>query len=272
MYIALASSWNIISGYTGYVSFGHVAFFGVGAYVCAIMITRQGMPWVPAVLVGGAGAALLSLILGFPCLRLKGPYFAIVMLGIGEIMRVTVLYFEDLTEGGFGISFPHPDATIPSYFAMGITAAAVVALSQWLANSKFGLRLMSIREDELAAEAMGINTTKYKIVAFVLSAFFPGVAGGIYAYYLSYIEPESTFAVLITINMAIMTIFGGRGTVLGPVVGAASLYVMSELVWIRFPFLHLALFGAIIIVVILFMPRGIMGLVGAKGVLVRARN
>ncbi len=275
MFIALAESWNILSGYTGYVSFGHVVFFGTGAYAAAIAITRYGLPWIPAVLLGGIAASLLALVIGYPCLRLKGPYFAIAMLGLSEVARLLALYLEPLTGGGMGISRirpPTPDPTPVAYWAMGLIALVVVGVTYAIDRAQFGLRLKSIREDEVAAEAMGINTTVYKMYAFLLSAIFPGIVGGIHAYYLSYIEPDTTFALLYTINMAIMTIFGGQGTVFGPVLGAIALYLISEAVWIRFPFLHLVLFGLVIMVVVLFMPRGVLGLFGARGVLARPRN
>ncbi|GIX46897.1 MAG: branched-chain amino acid ABC transporter permease [Candidatus Tectimicrobiota bacterium] len=267
MFIALAESWNLLSGYTGYVSFGHVVFFGVGAYTTAITMTRWGLAWLPASLLGGVAAVGLALLIGYPCLRLKGPYFAISMLGLSEVVRLLALYLEPLTGGGMGISRirpPTPDPTPVVYWAMEAMAVLVVAVTYAIDRAQFGLRLKSIREDELAAEAMGINTTAYKMYAFLLSAFFPGIVGGIHAYYLSYIEPDSTFALLYTINMAIMTIFGGRGTVWGPVIGAVTLYLVSEAVWVRFPFLHLVLFGLVIMIVVLFMPRGVLGWIATR--------
>jgi branched-chain amino acid transport system permease protein len=143
---------------------------------------------------------------------------------------------------------------------MGLVALATVGTTYVIANSKFGLRLLAIREDEIGAEVMGINTTFYKLAAFVLSAFFAGVVGGIYAWHMSYIEPESSFALLVTIEMIIMAMFGGRATVLGPVIGATSLYLASEMVWARFPEAHLAVYGLLIIVVVLYMPQGVMGM------------
>lgn len=267
MYIALAGSWNIISGFTGYVSFGHVAFFGVGAYTGAILISREGLHWVPAALLGGMVAIALSLIIGFPCLRLKGPYFAIAMLGLNEVMRIITLVWGSLTRGGLGIYLPPTRDITPYYYAMALVASSTFLLAWKITHSNYGLRLLAIREDEIAAETMGINTTWYKLSAFILSAFFPGVAGGIYVRYVSYIEPLSTFDVLITIQMIVMAMFGGRATALGPVIGAILLYAMAEVLWVRFPFLHQAAFGALIVVVVLFMPEGIMGLLRRKGII-----
>ena len=259
MWVALAQSWNLISGLTGYVSFGHVAFFGTGTYVAAILITKAAWHWGPASVAGGVGAVILALIIGWPCLRLKGPYFAIAMLGLSEAMRVLVSYFEGLTGGGSGISLPTLYASTQIYYAMFLAAGAVTAAAYLIITSRFGLRLMTIREDEVAAEAMGIDTARYKLYAFLLSAFAPGVVGGLFARDQGYIEPVAVFPLLITITMIVMTLFGGKGTIWGPVLGAASLFVVEELVWARFLYLHQLLFGAIIVLVVLAMPRGILG-------------
>ena len=264
MWIALAGSWNLISGLTGYVSFGHVAFFGAGAYTAGILIAKSGLPWQLAALAGGAAAGLLALGIGVPCLRLKGPYFAIAMLGLNEVLRALVSYFERLTGGGNGLSLPTLDATVSVYYAMGLTAGAVTLGARLIIGSRFGLRLMTIREDEVAAEAMGIPTFRHKLVAFLLSAIGPGIAGALTARDQGYIEPLSVFPLATTITMIVMTLFGGKGTVWGPVLGAAVLFVAQELVWARYPYVHPLLFGAIIVAVVLAMPRGVLGLVQTK--------
>jgi branched-chain amino acid transport system permease protein len=260
MWIALAGSWNIISGFTGYVSFGHVAFFGIGTYTAALLITKAGWHWLPAGLAGAIPAMLLALAIGYPCLRLKGPYFAISMLGLNEVVRALVSYFEGFTGGGSGISLPPIVATIPVYYAMGAVALAVPLVTYFIITSRFGLRLLSIREDELAAEVMGINTARYKLYAFLLSAAFPGIVGGFYAWYASHVEPMSVFPLITTITMIIMCLFGGSGTVLGPVLGAVLLSVIQEAVWARFLWVHQALLGTLIVAVVLLMPRGILGI------------
>lgn len=265
MYITLASSWNIISGFTGYVSFGHVAFWGIGSYGAAVIITHFGWHWIPASILGGVVAVVLAFIIGYPCLKLKGPYFVIAMLGLNEIVRIFVTLWDSVTFGGEGMNLPPVLSLLSTYTAMGIVALATVGTTYVIANSKFGLRLLAIREDEVGAEVMGINTTFYKLAAFVLSAFFAGVVGGIYAWHMSYIEPESSFALLVTIEMIIMAMFGGRATVLGPVIGATFLYLASEIVWARFPEAHLALYGLLIIVVVLYMPQGVMGMMRVRG-------
>jgi branched-chain amino acid transport system permease protein len=264
MWIALAGSWNLISGLTGYVSFGHVAFFGAGAYTGAILVASAGWPWPAAAAAGGAAACALALLIGYPCLRLKGPYFAIAMLGLNEVLRVLVSYFEGLTGGGFGLSLPTLHATLPIYYVMGATAVAVTLATYFIITSRFGLRLMTIREDEVAAEAMGIDTFHHKLAALVLSAIGPGIVGGLAARDQGYIEPISVFPLAMTITMIVMVLFGGKGTVWGPVLGAVALFVIQELVWARWPYVHPLLFGAIIVAVVLLMPRGVLGLLQLK--------
>ncbi len=246
------------------MSFGHVAFFGVGAYTAGILIASSGWSWPLAALAGGIAAALLALAIGVPCLRLKGPYFAIAMLGLNEVLRALVSYFEGLTGGGNGLSLPTLDATVPVYYAMGLTAGAVTLGARLIIGSRFGLRLMTIREDEVAAEAMGIPTFRHKLCAFLISAIGPGIVGALTARDQGYIEPLSVFPLATTITMIVMTLFGGKGTVWGPVLGAAVLFVAQELVWARYPYVHPLLFGAIIVAVVLAMPRGVLGLLQTK--------
>ena len=264
MWIALAQSWNLISGLTGYVSFGHVAFFGMGAYASSLLIVTAGWPWPLACLGGGVMAALLALVIGWPCLRLKGPYFAIAMLGLNEVLRVIVSYYEGLTGGGNGLSLPTLYASVEIYYAMGVVAAAVTLVAYVILTSRFGLRLMTIREDEVAAEAMGIDTLRYKLYAFLLSAIGPGIVGGLSARDQGYIEPISVFPLIMTITMIVMVLFGGKGTIWGPVLGATVLFAFQEAVWARFIYLHQLLFGAIIVAVVLLMPRGILGVLQQK--------
>jgi len=269
MWVALAQSWNLVSGLTGYVSFGHVAFFGTGAYTTGILVTRAAVPWVPAALAGGLAAVALAALIGWPCLRLKGPYFAIAMLGLNEVLRVAASYFEGLTGGGLGLSLPTLHASVPIYYAMGLTAALVTLLTRVILTSRFGLRLMTIREDEVAAEAMGIDTFRHKLHAFLLSAAAPGVVGGLSARDQGYIEPLSVFPLSTTITMIVMVLLGGKGTVWGPVLGATLLFGLQEVVWARFLYLHQFLLGAIIVAVVLAMPRGILGVLQQRYALPR---
>jgi len=207
---------------------------------------------------------ILAVAIGYPCLRLKGPYFAISMLGLNEVMRVLVSYFEGLTGGGSGLSLPTLHASVAIYYAMGLAALAVIGAAYLIITSRFGLRLMTIREDEVAAEAMGIDTFRHKLYAFLLSAVGPGIVGGLAARDQGYIEPLSVFPLITTITMIVMALFGGKGTIWGPVLGAVVLFTFQELVWARFIYLHQLLFGAIIVAVVLMMPRGILGVLQQK--------
>jgi branched-chain amino acid transport system permease protein len=265
MYVVLALSWNIISGFTGYTSFGHVAFYGIGAYACAILVADYSWPWVPTLFVGALVAGAVAVAIGYPVLRLKGPYFAIAMLGTAEGTRVVATVWDSLTHGGLGISFPSVENSMSTYYAMLVLMLVTTAVAYVIGHSRFGIRLNAIREDEVAAEALGINVTRYKLVAFTLSAMFPAMAGGIQAYKVLYIEPQAVFFVQITIAMALMAMLGGKGTVIGPVVGAVLLYTAQELTWVNFPTAHLIAYGVFIIVVARFMPRGLVGLAIDRG-------
>ena len=265
MYVVLALSWNIISGFTGYTSFGHVAFYGIGAYACAILVADHGWFWLPALGVSAGVAALVGVAIGYPVLRLKGPYFAIAMLGAAEGTRVVATVWDSLTHGGLGISLPSAETSMETYYAMLVLMLLTIAVAYAIGHSRFGVRLNAIREDEGAAEALGVNATLYKLAAFVLSAVFPAVAGGIQAYKVLYIDPPSVFFVQITIAMALMSMLGGKGTVIGPILGAVLLYTAQELTWVNFPTAHLIAYGLFIVLVARFMPRGLVGFAIDRG-------
>ena len=265
MYVVLALSWNIISGFTGYTSFGHVAFYGVGAYACAILVADYQWHWLASLGAGAVVAAVMAVAIGYPVLRLKGPYFAIAMLGAAEGTRVIATVWDSLTHGGLGISLPSADTSMPAHYAMLALMLATIVVAYTVGHSRFGIRLNAIREDEGAAEALGIDATRYKLAAFTLSAIFPAVAGGIQAYKVLYIDPPSVFFVQITIAMALMSMLGGKGTVVGPIAGAVLLYTAQELTWVNFPTAHLIAYGLFIIIVARFMPRGLVGFAVDRG-------
>ena len=265
MYVVLALSWNIISGFTGYTSFGHVAFYGIGAYACAILVADHHWHWVASLVAGAVIAGVVAAAVGYPVLRLKGPYFAIAMLGLAEGTRVIATVWDSLTHGGLGISLPSAETSMATYYGMLVLLALTIVVAYAVGHSRFGIRLNAIREDEGAAEALGIDATRYKLAAFTLSAIFPAVAGGIQAYKVLYIDPPSVFFVQITIAMALMSMLGGKGTVVGPIVGAVVLYTAQELTWVNFPSAHLIAYGLFIIVVARFMPRGLVGFAIDRG-------
>lgn len=259
LYMTMAQSWNLLSGYTGYVSFGHVGFFGAGSYTAAILITRYGMDWVSASLIGGLVASAIAALIGWPALRLRGPYFAIVMLGFAGVLKNVAILWKDVTQGGMGISLPPVQSSVSVYYAMLMSVIIVSAITYLISKSKFGLRLVSIREDEDAASSMGIHVTYYKTVAFITSAFFTGLVGGFFAWYSSYIEPSSTFDIKVSIEIIIITLLGGAGTVIGPIIGSLIIILGGEIFWSNFPLLHQAVLGVLIVAVILFIPEGIVG-------------
>jgi branched-chain amino acid transport system permease protein len=258
MYVVLCTSWNIISGFAGYISFGHVAFWGLGAYVTAMLVNHLALPWPLAL--GGAGAvvAAFAALISYPLLRLSGVYFAIAMLAMAEAVRVVVAYARPLTGGGGGIYLPPLIGVEDAFLMMGLLAVFIVTLVVLMMKTRFMQSLLAIRNNETASESLGIPTARAKAMALVISAFFPAIAGGIYILNTAFIDPKTAFDISITINMILMTVFGGIGTVLGGVIGPIVFMFLSETLWANFPFVHKALLGAIIILLVLFLPTGIV--------------
>jgi branched-chain amino acid transport system permease protein len=263
MLAVLAESWNIIGGFTGYASFGNVAFFGVGAYTTGVLLTRTALPFGLALTAGGALAMLFAAVIGMPILRLKGHYFAIATLGVAETMR-EVVYNLEVTGAGTGLVMPISRSPLPFFYVMLGLLVAAILVNWWLSASRFGYGLVAIREDEDAAAAMGIDTARYKTVAFALSGAFAGLTGGVFAYWITFIDPDAVFRVITTIQMIIMAVFGGMGTVLGPLLGAVVLASVSELLSTQLVALAELFNGFIIILVVLFMPRGLVDVLATR--------
>lgn len=264
MWIGLAGSLNLLTGYTGYLDFGHVAFFGIGAYMTGILMVHLGMPFLPAMFIGAILAAVMAVIVGIPTMRLRGAYFAIAMLAFAEAMKQVVLEFDRFTGGGNGLSLPIYTNYLFFYYVMFATVILTIGVTYWFEKSKFGKALMAIREAELAAEVSGVNTFRCKLVAFGISAFIAGIIGGIYAYWMTFLYPGDAFSVLITMRMIIMAFLGGAGTLLGPVIGASFLAAVEEILWAEFKYSYLIIVGFIVVFVVLVLPRGIVGLVKEK--------
>ena len=259
MYVALAYSWNFISGYTGYISFGQIALFGIGSYSCAILIFKWNMPWLLAAATGSLIAGVFAIPLGLIMLRLKGPYFAVGMMGLFQFLAALAATWKSLTNGATGIYLPPVSALAYIYFAF-LGLAAILFLATWkLEHSVFGLRLRTVKEDEEGAESLGINTTFYKVFAFVVSALGCGFTGGIQVFYVSYVDPTTAFPAVLNITMIIMALLGGMGTYWGPLIGAVLLGQVSEFLWAHFPYFYLILYGCLLAFIIMFMPSGIMG-------------
>ncbi len=271
LFIILGYSWNLISGYTGYTSFGHTSFFGIGAYASTLLILHGKLPWLLAAVGGGILAVAVALPLGLVMLRLRGSFFAIGMFGLARVFEAVAFGWSDLTQGGTGLYLPPAYDLRPLYYVLGGVALVMVLATSRLDNSRFGLQLLAIREDEDGAEALGIKTTRLKVRAFVLSAVGPGVCGGLYATYLSFIDPPTAFSPATELTTIAMVLFGGMGTVLGPLVGAVVLSVLYEVLWARFPQIYLGLVGIAIACVVLLMPRGVMALAMRRGWLPHGR-
>jgi branched-chain amino acid transport system permease protein len=273
MLAALAESWNIIGGFTGYASFGNVAFFGIGAYTTGVLLTAAEWPFALALPAGGLLAMAFAGLIGMPILRLKGHYFAIATLGVAETMR-EIVYNLKITGGGTGLTMPITRSALPFFYLMlGILIAATL-VNWWLSASRFGYGLIAIREDEDAAAAMGINTALYKTAAFALSGLFAGLTGGVFAYWITFIDPEGVFRVIVTIQMIIMAVFGGMGTVVGPLLGALVLATVSEVLSTQLVSLAELFNGFIVILVVLFMPKGLADVIRKREFSLRklARN
>ena len=264
IFLILAYSWNLIGGYAGYTHFGQVAFFGLGAYVGSLLIFHWGVPWYLAAVVAGFAGAAIAVPLGGAMLRLKGPFFAIGMFGLARVLEAFALGFDSITQGGTGIYLKPLSDLRPLYGVVAVVAAVMVLLTWRLDNSRLGLKLLAIREDESAAESLGIPTTRLKIGAFVASAVAPAAMGSLYAVYLGFMDPPTAFAANIELTTIAMVLLGGMGTVLGPLVGAIALSVVNEVLWANYPQVYLACVGVIILLAVLFTPRGLVN-IGIKG-------
>jgi branched-chain amino acid transport system permease protein len=258
----MAQGWNFIGGYTGFAAFGNVAFFGIGAYTTGLlMLSRWRIPFFPALLAGALLAASVAALIGLPILRLKGHYFAIATLGVAEALREIAGAWDSLTEGATGIDLPvRSDSAFFYYVALGLVALGLLT-TQRLEKSKLGYGWVAIREDQDAARMLGIPTTLFKVAAFALSAVFAAFAGGIVAYQNIHVAPNDFFKIEYTLQMIIACVIGGSGTVWGPLIGASIYQLLSTFFWSHFLELHPTVLGGIIVLFVVFLPRGLMDLV-----------
>lgn len=267
MYIVLAQGWNFIGGFTGYAAFGNVAFFGIGAYTVALMLESNQSYWLGLVL-GVVIAVVFAFLLGLPVLRLRGHYFAIATLGIAEALGQFV-QSKNVGATAGEISLPPPALNYHitgDLFFYGFLAVALVTMfgTAWLSRSRMGYALVAIRENEFAAEALGIPTYWYKIGAFVLSAVPTALAGGLFAYWQLSFDPTGeggAFDVNISVAMVLMTFLGGTGTILGPILGAIIIEYLDQYTLFAYPGIHAPLLGGLIILVTIFLPQGLVRLV-----------
>jgi branched-chain amino acid transport system permease protein len=274
MYVGLASSLNILMGYTGYVSFGHIVFFGLGGYTGFYLISQQRWSLYPAALVGGLVAALLAGLLGLAILRLRGAYFALATIGINEAARAFVNNFQPFGgPTGMSINFAvykeyggPTQALWTTFILMWLAALVILVASYAVKRSRFGLGLMAIREDEGAAMIMGVNAPRAKTLAFIISAFFPGIIGTLFLFKNGNVEPGDAFRLQMSIETLVMIMLGGQGTVLGPALGAAAYQQLRTYLLTSplFKNLHLAFAGLALLLIVLFIPAGIVGWLRAR--------
>ncbi len=262
VWITTSVAWNLLGGFAGQVSFGFAVFYGLGAYTTALAVNAGLWPYA-AYALGGVVAAAASLLVGLPTFRLKGPFFAIATIGVSEAVRVVMTNLS-ITGGasGYRILERGPFHQREHYYTAIAVAALAVAVSMLIRASRFGLGLLAIRDDEDAAAALGVNPYATKLAVHAIAAALTGIAGGVFARYAAFIHPHGVFAFRTSVAILLMPIIGGTGTIWGPVVGGAVYGLIHEELIAEFPQFHLLLYGALLILIILFEPGGVLGLLG----------
>ncbi|HUC61748.1 MAG TPA: branched-chain amino acid ABC transporter permease [Alphaproteobacteria bacterium] len=254
MWIALTESWVLLSGLTGYVSLGHVVFYGIGSYV-GVLVWQQVPMW-QMIALAGLSSGLFALVVGYPVLRVRGPYFVMLTFGIAELVKFVVIDIEAQLGEFSRLVLGGPSVTDLYYVMLGMAAAAVV-LTYAVGRSRAGYALRAIRENEEAAETVGVPVARYKLAVFALSAVIPGMVGAVMAVRSSYFEPSQAFDPVISFTIVTMAIIGGSDNARGPLVGSAFLVILSELLWDRAPQMYMILLGLLLIAFVLFAPGGV---------------
>jgi len=278
LWAALGGAWNIVGGYAGQLSIGHGVFFGIGAYTTSLLfINLEVNPWL-GTLIGASGSALLALLIGMISIRLKGPFFALATMAIVEVAHLSVLNWRSLTEGAEGLSIPFkPGIQYLMYserwmyvYAALILMMVVYVTTVFIEKSTLGYHLVAIREDNDAAEAVGVPTLRAKLTAFCISAFLTSLGGSFYALYLNYIDPYNTFSVVFSVEIAMIAIIGGMGTSMGPILGSFLLIPLGQFLraWMGGgqAGLYMMIYGTVLVVVVIFLPQGIVKAFKSKGI------
>jgi len=263
MYAVISQGMNLMSGYMGYLPFGNAMFFGVGAYVTAIGMSK-GLSFLAVLPLATLTAILVSILFGLPVLRLRGHYFAIATIGMSGALLSVVQNATEITGGAMGTTLPiidkSPEVTYNYFYLAMLALMVITSLTVYLViKSKLGFGIRSIKANEEAANSMGINTTYHKVIAWAISALFTSIAGALYAYWMSFIGPDEVFDIMIAVNTIVIMLIGGAGSVLGPIIGAFVISLLSEVVWSTFLEYHLAVLGITIIIIVFFVPKGITG-------------
>jgi branched-chain amino acid transport system permease protein len=268
IFVVLATGYNLLLGFTGLLSFGHIALFAIGAYTSAILVTTFGAPFLAGLAAAATLTGLVGVAIAIPALRIKGHYLTLLTLALGEVIRLVIRGMEGLTHGAQGFSgIPRPEiagfsfrSAIALYYLLLFFAVLGVAFAWRVQSTRFGRAFKSVRDSEIGAEVCGVDTAVVKVIAFAISAVFAGIAGSLYAHTMRFISPEF-FSLGLTITLLAMVLLGGRGTVIGPVVGAALLVVLPEA--LRFvKDYYLIVFGLTIWLCAMLLPEGLAGLLG----------
>ena len=269
----LAEAWNILGGYAGQVSLGHAVFFGLGAYTSSFMLIQWGItPWLGMV-VGILIAVVVSIIIGYPCFRLGGHYFVIATIAAGEIVAIIFLNWK-LMGGAIGLFLPLQDDSLlhfqfsskaPYYYIILAMLVVTVFIAYLIEKSKLGFYFRAIKNDPDAARSLGIDLTKYKLMAMIISAALTAMACTFYAQYVLFIDPHTVMPLMLSVQMCLIPVLGGTGTIAGPIIGSAILIPMAEYTRVQLAGkvsgLHLLIYGFLIMVIAVFQPAGLMGLV-----------
>ena len=266
-FVTLAQGLNLLFGFTGYLPFGYVGFFGCGAYATSLLVLHTQLPVLACVAGGGAAAVLMALILG-PLLRLSGAYFSIASLATSQILYFVVsnTNLADVTGGPYGLKIEQVYAPDASYYTMLAVLLLATGLAAWFRSSTFGMALRAMRQDPVSAAMAGIDIVRTRLYAWLISAAVAGLAGGVYAWNLSVFYPDAVFTLQISVFAIVFALFGGVGTVIGPIVGAALLYSLYSAIGISTPQYFQLIYGGLIVLLVLFLPGGILSLFTRRGI------
>jgi branched-chain amino acid transport system permease protein len=276
LYAGLSGAWNIIGGFGGQLSLGHSAFFGIGAYTSSLLFVKCGIPPLLGIFAGVGTASILAALIGIPCFRLKGPFFSLATIAIAEVLQLLAVYFKKITEGSEGLSIPFQPSfhnlifeSRNHYALVGfVFMLLVLAVSYWIQNSKLGYQLAALRDEDQAAETLGVNTLRAKMTAFWISGALTAVGATLFSQYILFLEPHSEFSINVSVNLALISMIGGLGTCIGPVIGSFLLIPLQEFLrtWIggKYQGLHFVIYGGLLIAVVMFMPQGIIAFFSKK--------